>query len=291
MSIPKGPELIAVGIFAIIIFVLLIIATHHFISQNISPKSYLLSLKGESTYSNYPVSAFVDDSQIINIFGLNNVSGRDDITMTDMIGQADNLTSSNIGYRVYSKSNPQNQTEPIRINVTASGTKPGLFQGLMMIRVENTTHISIPLTFTSDVITYYAVIWIMIGIFTSFIFWEFIKVNQKKRIKVQLEPLKEATKTLDKTNLPGLAENLVQRVKHERMYDYLDNRYKTRAAAGKIVFVDIVSIIFGIAIGLIGLLNNDFVNNIRFINPESIVILFGTGLAIGSIKELVDKPD
>jgi hypothetical protein len=131
----------------------------------------------------------------------------------------------------------------------------------------------------------------LIGIFTSFIFWEFIKVNQKKRIKVQLDPLKDVTKTLDKTNLPGLAENLVQRVKHERMYDYLDNRYKTRAAAGKIVFVDILSVIFGIAVGLIGLLNNDFVNNIRFINAESIVILFGTGLAIGSIKELVDKPD
>jgi hypothetical protein len=44
-------------------------------------------------------------------------------------------------------------------------------------------------------------------------------------------------------------------------------------------------------IGFIGLLNNDYVTGIRVINPTVILVLISIGLGIGSIKELVDKPN
>jgi hypothetical protein len=69
---------------------------------------------------------------------------------------------------MHPKSNPQNQTEPIRIKVTASGTKPGLFQGLMIIREgKNTTHMSIPLTFASNTFNWYIYFIYFLGIYKS----------------------------------------------------------------------------------------------------------------------------
>lgn len=283
-----GRELVAVGVFAASIIVLLIIAIPDFMSQEISQKSYTLSLNGQPTYSNYPVSAFVDDSQIINIFGLN-LTGNESITLTAMIGETGNIESTNIEYKLYPKIMPQNQMESTRISLMANSTKPGLFQGLMLFtESKNSTIPSIPLTLSSDTVTNYAVIWILVGVFTSFIFWEFIKVNQKKVVKKKLVPIKLQTNSLHNG---ALAENMVARVKYERINDYLHQRYSTKAGAGRIAFVDIVSVAFGVGVGFIGLLNNDYVTSLRLITLEVIIVLFGIGLGIGSIKELVDKAD
>lgn len=288
IKVPIGRELVAVGVFAAFIIVLLFIAIPNFLSQDISQKSYTLSLNGQPTYSNYPLSAFVDDSQIINIFGLN-LSGNESITLTDMIGETGNIKSTNIEHKVYPKIMPQNQMEPTRISLITSATKPGLFQGLMLFtESKNSTLTSIPLTLSSDTVTNYAVIWILVGVFSSFIFWEFIKVNQKKVVRKKLGPLQSQTNLLHNG---ALAENMVARVKYERIDDYLRKRYSTKAGAGRIAFVDIVSVAFGVGVGFIGLLNNDYVTSLRLITLEVMIVLFGIGLGIGSIKELVDKAD
>jgi hypothetical protein len=288
IKVPIGRELGAVGVFAASILVLLIIAIPNFMSQDTSQKSYTLSLNGQPMYSNYPVSVFVDDSQIINIFGLS-LSGKESITLTDMIGETGNIKSTNIEHKVYPKKNPQNETEPTRVSLITSATKPGLFQGLMLFtESKNSTLTSIPLTLSSDTVTNYAVIWILVGVFSSFIFWEFIKVNQKKVVRKKLVPLRLQANSLHNG---ALAKNMVERVKNERIDDYLQKRYSTKAGAGRIAFVDIVSVAFGVGVGFIALLNNDYVTSIRLITLEVIIVLFGIGLGIGSIKELVDKAD
>ena len=281
IKVPVGRELVAIGIFATFIVALLVIGVPHFFSQDTSSKSYSVSLNGQSVYSNYPLSAFVDNSQIINIFGLDQFSN-DNITLTELIGETSNIKSTNIKYNVYPKINPQNYTEPNRINLTVGDTKPGLFQGLVMIEARNNNLTSFPLTLTSENVTNYAVIWILVGVFSSFIFWEFIKVNQKKNGKKNLLRLRGQTKSLSNSN--EIVENIVERIKYERINDYLDSRYTTRAGVGRIAFVDIVSVAFGVALGFIGLLNNDYVTSLRFISFETIIILIGLGLGIGSIK-------
>jgi hypothetical protein len=40
-------------------------------------------------------------------------------------------------------------------------------------------------------------------------------------------------------------------------------------------------------IGLIALLNNEFISNIHILDPLTIVFLIGIGLGIGSLKEYV----
>ena len=292
MSYPQGAELVVVIVFAIIAGILLSLGLYHFFTQFSSKKTYSVTFNGKRTYNDYPVSAFIDDFQRINVFEPNNMSQPYVIPLTHMIGQEASINSANINYTISLKPSPHNQTELLIIQVNANSTTPGQFEGLIMISEgNNNTHISIPITLRSNVMTFNAIIWILVGIFASFIFWELMKANQKERVKGKLKSFKEETNTFDKINHPGVAENLVQRIKHERIYEYLESRFKTGSVAGKIVFVDIMSVIFGIAVGLIGLLNNDFVTNILVMTPQSIVILFGTGLAIGSIKELVDKPD
>ena len=44
-----------------------------------------------------------------------------------------------------------------------------------------------------------------------------------------------------------------------------------------------------IAVAYIGLLNNDYVANIRAIGFQDAIVLIGLGLGIGSLKEIFDK--
>jgi hypothetical protein len=67
-------------------------------------------------------------------------------------------------------------------------------------------------------------------------------------------------------------------------------QYKERDAnplqtAGRIALIEVLSGVVGIAAALIALLNSDYFNGLRVINPLDIIILFGLGLGIGSLKE------
>lgn len=284
--------------------VLLIYAWGHYTSQNNSQKSYFITLNGLFTYSNYQATALVDESQLINIYGLN-ISNSNGVNFTDMLGETGNITSSNIKYKVFPKSSQQNQIEPIKIGLTVTDTKPGVFQGLMLItEFQDPNFTSIPLTLSTDVVTTYAVIWILVGVFLSLIFWEFIKLKRRTRSTQRVATLKRDSQLLIQNiqptlaqantqefvaNIEPLVQNIVERIRLERAKEYLENRY-TRVGGARTALLDILSVLFGMVIGFIGLLNNDFVTSIRVINPTVILVLISIGLGIGSIKELVDKP-
>jgi hypothetical protein len=270
-------DTIACIIFVMLAFFLLEAGSIYYLTQNEHQKSYSVSLSGQPTYSNYPMTALVDDSEKINIFGLN-LTGNVSITLTDMIGQTGNIESTNIEYKVYPKIMPQNQMEPTKIQLTVTNTNPGVFEGLMMINDSKTASvISIPITLTSDTVINYAVIWILAGVFSSLAFWEFLRI---KKYKIANDWL------LAKANANAL--DTIKGQNYERTRDNLEKRYSFSIQGAKVTFLDILSVLFGIAVGFIGLLSNDYLTSIRIITPESMVILFGTGLGIGSIKELLE---
>jgi hypothetical protein len=286
-----GGEIVALIIFLVVAIFLLISVLNYYFSQNDEQKSYSVSLNGQPTYSNYVITALVDDSKRINIFGPINVTGHDSITLSDMIGETGNITSANIQYKVYPKSNPQNQTEPTKIQLSVTNSMPGVFQGLVMINdSKNASVTSIPITLTSDTVTNYAVIWILVGVFSSLFFWELIRIKKKKSTTAWLG-LPENQPAAFTNDPDGRVKHIIERQNYQRIKGYLDKRYSTLTDATKITFLDILSVLFGMAVGFIGLLNYDYLTSIRIITPESMIILFGTGLGIGSIKELLDKPD
>lgn len=71
-------------------------------------------------------------------------------------------------------------------------------------------------------------------------------------------------------------------------------RYRARLSrrlpvAARIGIVQLASAAVGIAIALFAMLNNDFLNGLRVIDPTDALILIGLGLGIGSLKEFIDK--
>jgi len=70
--------------------------------------------------------------------------------------------------------------------------------------------------------------------------------------------------------------------------------YKIRASRGlplvaRIALVDLVTAGTGILVALLALMNDEYIGGLRVIDPESVAILIGLGLGIGSLKEIVDK--
>ena len=68
----------------------------------------------------------------------------------------------------------------------------------------------------------------------------------------------------------------------------IESRYLDNAA--KIFTADVATVGFGILVGIVGLFNNNYVINLVDITALNALTLIGIGLAIGSLKALVDKP-
>jgi hypothetical protein len=66
-------------------------------------------------------------------------------------------------------------------------------------------------------------------------------------------------------------------------------RLSTKKGKARIAIIDIGSAGFGMAVTFLALFNNPFVTNLQVIDSIEIWTLFGIGLGIGSLKEIVDK--
>jgi hypothetical protein len=125
---------------------------------------------------------------------------------------------------------------------------------------------------------YIALVWVVIGILTSIIFWEIVKY------------LAQVKKTDDDyPNVQG-PTGYQDRSKHrsQKLSKYVEQRFASKTAP-RITIIDVGTIGFGIAVGFLALLSQGYVTGIRVINPLNIFALVGLGLGIGSLRELVDK--
>jgi hypothetical protein len=69
---------------------------------------------------------------------------------------------------------------------------------------------------------------------------------------------------------------------------------KTRNTSGrvtipKIVIMEVLASLLGVAIALFGILYNESVTGVKVLDFYQVLTLLGIGLGVGSLKELVDK--
>lgn len=74
-----------------------------------------------------------------------------------------------------------------------------------------------------------------------------------------------------------------------RTIGWLWRSQSSRSVWPKIIIAEFGSAMFGISLGIFGLLSNEFIMGLRNIGLFETTVLFGLGLGIGSLKEFVDK--
>lgn len=146
-------------------------------------------------------------------------------------------------------------------------TEPGVYNGFFFLEDDDIS--SIPITIDIRPPLEKIIILIIDGIAVSIIFWKILKfINLRYQIVIDPQTLAQSAKTVS-------------------FSDYITNSKITKGSVIKNALLDLGSVIFGIVIGLVPILNDDFVNNIRIISPFVVLVLFVIGLGLGSIKELI----
>jgi hypothetical protein len=131
-----------------------------------------------------------------------------------------------------------------------------------------------------------ALLWVVVGILTSIIFWEIIKyIAQVKKIESEI-PGDNEKPTMTKTD--GSVKFNAAALRRIELHKYVENKLISKNIA-KVTTIDIATVGFGIAVGLLALLNQGYVTAIRLVEPIDIAALFGLGLGIGSLREFVTK--
>lgn len=104
------------------------------------------------------------------------------------------------------------------------------------------------------------------------------------------EKLAQKTKIMGSLNTMFAEVNSEAAVrKSQQIENYKSRSLRPHSLWAKIIITEFGSAIFGISLGIFGLLSNDFVLGLRTVGPFEIFVLFGLGLGIGSLKEFVDK--
>ena len=177
-------------------------------------------------------------------------------------------------------------------------------QGYFMVRspvTKGNQTFSIPLALQTLPMINRAILWVLVGIFMALGFWEVFKYLDKRLTQTGAENeirgarIEVPRKITAATDILGI-ENFLKSVGHVQSVatkmakaEALESRYATPQSTAKIGILQIGSVALGIAVAYIGLLNNDYVANIRAIGFQDAIVLIGLGLGIGSLKEIFDK--
>jgi hypothetical protein len=161
-------------------------------------------------------------------------------------------------------------------NQPINESQAGVYYGHFFIDfIEENGKYSIPITVDVNPTFDKIIIWVINGIAISIAFWKIIKfVNARYEIK---DPDTQSTRQ-DLFN---------PKQKGKTLDEYVKDKQITHGTILKNAVLDGSSIIFGIIIGMLALLNNDFITGIHFLDHRSIIVLIGIGLGIGSLKEYV----
>ena len=164
-----------------------------------------------------------------------------------------------------------------------------------------------------------AILWVIIGILTSIIFWEIINYiyelkKAQTNMKEQVENDPTITQDIDQAlgaganvtqqmvigvtqnrQVPGMQEQTRRNIKEQidkktrgPLERYLNTKLTSKSFI-RVSVIDLGTIGFGIAVSFLALLNQGYVTNIRVIGPIEVLALVGLGLGIGSLREIVKK--
>jgi hypothetical protein len=146
----------------------------------------------------------------------------------------------------------------------------GNFQGWFMLLVGNEI-IAVPMTASTDPLYQIALLWVTVGALISIGTWELASFLDANRVEELLK---------DKPNNVRLN---TRKSKHQAHLGSFLN-------AIQFTFVNVFTIIFGIAAFYLALLSNPQVMELQTISDLNRLSLIGLGLGIGSLSGFINKP-
>lgn len=215
------------------------------------------------------------NSHILSIYGLD-ISPGVELLPSDMIetNSGDKIPSSKIGLTVITPlptrithENPKIFTFSLNDDVEL---RPGVYQGALFVR-EAPDVASTPITLEAKPGVAQPTTLVIDGIVISIAFWKLIIYLDARYSRLKVDNL-----------------NLRQ-LQFERMRTDLGSYVTDKSIVIKNFILDAGTILFGIALGIIALPTNEFINSLHGIGPSEALILIGIGLGIGSLKEFLPK--
>jgi len=177
-----------------------------------------------------------------------------------------------------------NSNDPQKIEISIiDSKKAGSFQGWFILLIGSDTT-SIPISFSTPPMMSAALLWIVVGILLSIVFWEIIKfANNEIRIKALCDIGDKQLK--DFYYAPTAKANIALKVQA------YEERLSDTWGKARVAIIDIATALFGLSVAFITLITtNATVTSLLTIDSYDKLVLIGLGLAVQSVKELVDKP-
>jgi hypothetical protein len=289
-----------VVIYCVIIFIVLIITLALYQATYLQSLSedYILTSDGKITFSEDNMSLVIDNrhddsSRIIEIDGVDDIS-------TARIYSSALRTSS--GDTIIPKITVQ------KLNSESSGsfrfvpekelTQPASYDGWLFIRGMAQEH-TVPINLSSPPMLPQALIIVLIGSVSSIAFWEVIHYLNEKNIEKKNDEIKQKADDIFEHKAPAEGDRMKKfnmyiratslKLQTDATRSKEKSRYETRAGSAKMTFTAVGSSAFGIIVALLGLLNNEYLMGITFLNYQDIGVLFGLGFGATSLKELFVK--
>lgn len=172
------------------------------------------------------------------------------------------------------------QEIPAKVNIsinnndqTINNKQTGLFRDQFFIT--GNLKSSIPITVDIKPTFDQVIIWVINGIAIAIIFWKIVKFfNERYNLKLNAETRSFEQKWEDSPLT---------------FTQFLEKRKITSGTIAKNAILDISSIAFGIVIGLVALINDEFIAGVRLLDALTIIFLIGVGIGIGSLKEYIHQ--
>jgi hypothetical protein len=171
----------------------------------------------------------------------NDLKGTYDITFCDKDQSSHTFTINNL-----------NASEPYTTRICIPQIDPGLYQGWLFVQTKNNAT-SILMTIATEPKVYVAMIWIIIGILNSILVWELLHYfDEMQKASTIAHKLRTARhiQALD----PNAREEQVKMGREMIQNDYMVKRFKS-SQTPKIVIIDLGTVVLGIAVGFLSLLN------------------------------------
>jgi hypothetical protein len=294
MTLEDHYELIT-SISCIIAIIVLIVVYYYIEDTYYKPdvqKGYSVKLEGNETASNGNVTLVIGKNteasdKSLSVYGVTDSESRIFSSMlatrTGKIIQQDKILFG--GNTIFTIGNATSMPVITSISVQNGKIDPGDYHGWMYLGTGIST--AFPVVVSTEPKVFQAILIIIIGILASISFWEIALYIDRRRN----EGMVKDNKNIKRLSFihAGLKNSKRFEIKKKAIsrVEVLSKRYTTNA---HIVFsLDAASIGFGIATGLIGLLNSGYVTTITDIGILSALTLLGYGLGIGSLKQLIES--
>jgi uncharacterized membrane protein len=272
---------------AILVSLAFLIYINIYIFTSVNP-NITLTFEGESEASVFDGElVFITEyNQTLNlnvfsIYGLN-VPPPDPPSISDLreINSGTKISSDDIILTVISPPSNITPKNPMRITFSLRNNmipSPGLYQGTLFITA-GANVASIPITLDVKPNLAQPTILVVDGIVISIAFWNLIAYLNAKYDEVIIKTIK---------GRDGRGEIIDER--YQAMRDNLKKYVTSNPVVLNNAILNIGTISFGIALGIIGLPSSGYINNLHSIGPFEALTLIGIGLGIGSLKEFVPK--